>query len=52
MICSTCGTNIMARVNFVKFECPECAKTEIVRCQMCKDLGNKYKCNECEFVGP
>lgn len=52
MICSTCGTHIMAKDNFVRFECPDCGKTEIARCKMCKELCNKYICKECEFTGP
>lgn len=52
IICSTCGNHVMSKNNFVQFECPDCGKSNIVRCKTCKDLGNKYQCKECEFVGP
>ena len=51
MKCTSCGTNILAKGNFVKFLCPDCGKNEIVRCKNCKDLSNKYTCT-CGFVGP
>ena len=51
-ICSTCGSHIMAKNNFVQFDCPECGKFRIVRCKSCKDHSNKYRCSECDFVGP
>ena len=49
--CTSCGTNILAKSNFVKFACPDCGKTEIIRCKNCKDLSNKYVCT-CGFSGP
>ena len=51
-ICSTCRSHVMSKDNFVQFDCPDCGKTQIVRCKTCKDLSNKYKCTECEFIGP
>ena len=51
-MCSTCGSHVMSRDNFVQFDCPGCGKTRIVRCKMCKDLSNSYVCKECEFTGP
>lgn len=51
-MCSTCGVNVMSQENFVEFDCPDCGGSKIVRCKMCKDLSNKYKCSACEFVGP
>ncbi|MEA3254626.1 MAG: zinc finger domain-containing protein [Candidatus Altiarchaeota archaeon] len=48
--CSSCGTEVMD--NYVKFKCPSCDKTEIVRCESCRLLGTKYTCEVCGFVGP
>ena len=50
--CTTCGTHVTSRKNFVEFDCPSCGETRILRCNKCKESSNKYKCNECEFVGP
>ncbi|MEM5829370.1 MAG: zinc finger domain-containing protein [Candidatus Aenigmatarchaeota archaeon] len=50
--CSTCNVNISAKRNFVKFNCPACGRTEIIRCSTCKALSNKYVCEECNFTGP
>ncbi|MEM5836402.1 MAG: zinc finger domain-containing protein [Candidatus Aenigmatarchaeota archaeon] len=50
--CSTCKVNILAKENFVRFSCPACGRTEIVRCKTCKALSNKYVCENCGFVGP
>ena len=50
--CSTCKVNILAKENFVRFNCPACGKVEIVRCNTCKSLSNKYTCENCGFVGP
>lgn len=51
-ICSTCGTHVMAKDNFVEFDCPDCGKAKIIRCKTCKNLSNKYACTDCGFVGP
>ncbi|MCS7105743.1 MAG: zinc finger domain-containing protein [Candidatus Aenigmarchaeota archaeon] len=50
--CSTCKVNVLAKENFVKFECPNCGETLIVRCSTCKALSNKYTCSKCGFTGP
>jgi len=50
--CSSCGVNIIAKGNFVKFSCPNCGEVEIVRCLNCKTASNKYTCSKCGFVGP
>ncbi|MDI6798669.1 MAG: zinc finger domain-containing protein [Candidatus Aenigmarchaeota archaeon] len=52
--CSTCGVDITAKKNFVRFSCPNCGKVEIIRCFNCKALSNKYTCPnpDCGFVGP
>lgn len=51
-MCSTCGSHVMSKDNFVQFDCPECGGATILRCKTCKDLSNKYTCPSCEFVGP
>jgi len=50
--CSSCGMNILSKDNFVKFKCPACGNTLIVRCHTCKSNSNKYSCSECGFIGP
>jgi predicted RNA-binding Zn-ribbon protein involved in translation (DUF1610 family) len=50
--CSTCGRNLIGQEDFVKFECPECGKTVIIRCRQCKMKSNKYVCEKCKFEGP
>jgi len=50
--CTSCGANVFAKDNFVKFLCPNCGNIEIVRCSTCKNLSNKYTCSGCGFVGP
>jgi predicted RNA-binding Zn-ribbon protein involved in translation (DUF1610 family) len=50
--CSSCGTSVLAKKSWVKFKCPSCGETEIVRCYNCKVLSNKYKCSKCGFEGP
>ena len=51
-ICTACGSHVMGKDNFVKFDCPECGKGKIVRCKTCKDLSNPYRCADCDFTGP
>ncbi len=52
MECGSCGMNVRAKKNFVRFMCPECGEGEIIRCFNCKMLSNKYECGKCSFVGP
>ena len=52
MKCSSCGREVEAEQNWVEFDCPACGKDHIIRCQKCKELGNKYNCSKCGFVGP
>ena len=52
MKCTSCGKDIRAKDNFVRFLCPNCGKAEIIRCSTCKALSRKYKCPSCGFVGP
>ncbi|MFB6075955.1 MAG: zinc finger domain-containing protein [Candidatus Aenigmatarchaeota archaeon] len=50
--CSSCGTNLVSEDNFVRFKCPNCGETEIIRCEKCRRMKNKYTCEECGFEGP
>ncbi|HKZ45716.1 MAG TPA: zinc finger domain-containing protein [archaeon] len=50
--CSTCGTDVLAKDNFVEMKCPSCGNETIVRCSTCKFLSNKYICSSCKFTGP
>ncbi|HLC59650.1 MAG TPA: zinc finger domain-containing protein [archaeon] len=52
MKCTSCGTDSLARKNFVRFMCPNCMETEIVRCFNCKVMSNRYECVKCKFIGP
>ena len=52
MRCSSCGVDIRAKDNFVKFKCPNCGEEVIIRCNTCKVLSNRYTCSKCGFVGP
>ena len=52
MKCTSCGTDVRARENFVVFPCPKCGEAMIVRCERCKAIGRKYVCPKCGFVGP
>ncbi len=50
--CSTCGTSLLGQEDFVKFGCPECGETIIMRCRQCRKLSNPYRCEKCGFEGP
>ncbi|RLJ02838.1 MAG: RNA-binding protein [Candidatus Aenigmatarchaeota archaeon] len=52
IVCSTCGVNLISEDDFVRFECPNCGETEIIRCKKCRRVKNHYKCEKCGFVGP
>ncbi len=52
MKCSSCGVEVSAKKNFVRFKCPSCLETEIVRCFNCKTSSQKFECGKCKFVGP
>lgn len=38
--------------DYVKFKCPKCGKSVIVRCMKCRDNVIPYTCGECGFEGP
>ncbi|MBU3904655.1 MAG: DUF1610 domain-containing protein [Nanoarchaeota archaeon] len=50
--CITCGVNLVGQDKFVKFACPSCGETEIIRCKQCKMNSNEYVCKKCKFIGP
>ncbi len=50
-ICSSCGVRLTGKGNTF-FECPQCGKQEIGRCDQCRDQGVHYECKKCGFVGP
>jgi len=52
MKCMTCGVNLVGQENFVKFACPACSETVIIRCHRCKKLSVPYRCGKCRFEGP
>ena len=51
-VCSSCKTRIANDQGSVTFKCPACGKTEIIRCENCRKIAAKYKCNDCGFTGP
>ncbi|MBL7160205.1 MAG: DUF1610 domain-containing protein [Candidatus Aenigmarchaeota archaeon] len=50
--CTTCGMNLIGQEDFVKFECPKCGESVVIRCGQCRKLSTLYKCLKCEFEGP
>ncbi len=50
--CSTCGISLLGQDDFVKFSCPECGETTVMRCSQCRKLSNGYRCEKCGFEGP
>ena len=47
--CLSCGKELNR--DGVVFKCPSCGKHIIIRCNHCRKVGVKYKC-ECDFEGP
>ena len=52
MKCSSCGTRIENQKNWVEFDCPNCSKAIIIRCEKCRTLMNVYECPNCKYRGP
>ncbi len=46
------GCNKLVQGGVTRFNCPNCAKIEIIRCEHCKKIAIKYKCPSCGFSGP
>jgi hypothetical protein len=52
LFCTSCKTKITNLVGSTRFPCPNCGKSEIVRCVHCRKIAAKYKCPKCGFIGP
>jgi predicted RNA-binding Zn-ribbon protein involved in translation (DUF1610 family) len=52
VVCLTSKENITNSSGSVTFPCPGCRKYEIVRSAHMREIGAKYTCPECGFVGP
>ncbi|MEK6974187.1 MAG: zinc finger domain-containing protein [Nanoarchaeota archaeon] len=52
MKCSSCKTSVANMTGAVKFTCPNCNDKEIVRCNHCREIAARYKCENCKFSGP
>ena len=50
--CGSCNTSIVNDTGSVKFPCPNCGKSVIIRCSKCRKIVAKYKCPVCGFEGP
>jgi len=50
--CSSCYINVVNDSAAVKFPCPNCGKSTIIRCSKCRKIVTKYKCPVCGFEGP
>ncbi|MBW2976099.1 RNA-binding protein [Candidatus Woesearchaeota archaeon] len=52
IVCLSCRKNVLNSKGTSKFNCPNCGKTEIVRCTHCREIAAKYTCPACSFEGP
>jgi len=52
LACSSCKKRIINEAGIARFPCPNCGKTELIRCKHCKEIAAKYSCHECNFSGP
>jgi predicted RNA-binding Zn-ribbon protein involved in translation (DUF1610 family) len=50
--CVSCKTAVTNVQGTARFNCPQCAKQDIVRCERCRRLAAKYRCAGCGFEGP
>ncbi len=50
--CSSCRRSLTNSVGSVKFPCPACGETTIVRCFSCRQISVRYECPACGFSGP
>jgi Zn-ribbon RNA-binding protein len=51
-VCSSCKKSIKNSKGATVFNCPNCGKVEIARCEHCREIAAKYTCPECKFEGP
>ncbi len=52
MKCVSCKKRVETENYWVRFPCPACGEEEIIRCEKCRKLTVKYKCQKCKFEGP
>ncbi len=52
LTCSSCKKKVANLEGVAKFSCPQCGKTQIIRCGHCRSIVAKYTCAECGFMGP
>ena len=52
LICVSCKKQVMNDTGTVRFQCPNCGKSEVVRCTHCREIAAKYVCPNCGFSGP
>jgi len=52
LVCNSCKKNVANDKGTTRFPCPNCAKTQIVRCLNCRKKATKYTCYACNFTGP
>ena len=50
--CSSTGNKIVNDAGSVKFNCPKCGKSTIIRSGHARTIVAKYTCPECGFEGP
>ncbi len=50
--CNSCKTEISNQRGSTQFNCPQCGKHIIIRCNNCRKIAARYHCPECEFSGP
>lgn len=44
--------SLLGQEDFVKFPCPSCSKSVVLRDRRCRLQSVPYKCPECGFEGP
>ena len=49
---STCNEDASKQSGTVRFPCPKCGKTVIIRSKHARELATKYTCPQCGFRGP
>ena len=52
LTCVSCGKRVETESYWVRFKCPACSDSEVIRCEKCRRLSVKYKCPKCGFEGP
>ncbi len=52
LTCNSCGKKVTNTGGTAVFTCPNCGKSEIVRCKHCRQTARKFRCSACGFEGP